>query len=175
MVKVIKSESVYKDPFLEVLHEDIEINSETTIPNFSVVKKKDIVMIVATDKDENLLIVNEFKFGAQKKLWTLPAGGLKKEETPINCALRELEEETGYTSANYSLLGKVYDYPSKDRHTVYVVAARNIAKSKKSHLDETEILKAKLVSNDTLMSMIKNSEFQVSSAMAAILLFKQQT
>jgi ABC-type phosphate transport system ATPase subunit len=67
-------------------------------------------------------------------------------------------------------VGVVYDYPSKDRHSVNVVYAPNIKQLHTQTLDETEQINMKFVDQAELLAMIKDNSFQVSSAMAALLL-----
>lgn len=43
--------------------------------------------------------------GGATPLWTLPGGGLDHGEDPVDGALRELTEETGYTGRVTALLG----------------------------------------------------------------------
>lgn len=170
MPKIISNKTAYEDKFVQVLLEDVELDDGKLITDFSVVKKRDIVMVVCRDAQGKYLLIREYKYGAQKYMWTLPAGGLKKGEKPEDAAKREVEEETGCSGTEYRLLGVVYDYPSKDRHSVYVVYAPNIKQSHTQTLDETEQINMKFVDQAELLAMIKDNSFQVSSAMAALLL-----
>jgi len=170
MPKIISNKSVYEDKFVQVLLEDVELDDGKLITDFSIVKKRDIVMAVCRDIQGKYLLIREYKYGTQKYMWTLPAGGLKKNEKPEDAAKREVEEETGYSGKEYKMLGVVYDYPSKDRHSVYVVFAPNIQRLHAQTLDDTEQINSKFVDLAELVSMISDNSFQVSSAMAALLL-----
>jgi mutator protein MutT len=50
--------------------------------------------------------------------WALPGGRLDQGETPIQAALRELEEELGIASGEESLLGVLDDYPTRSGHLI---------------------------------------------------------
>src|SRR3990167_408356 len=77
-------------------------------------------MIVATTRDKKIIFISEYEHGAGKKLLTFPSGHIKKGEDPVDAARRELLEEVGYGKGNFSLLGSLYEYPSKDLHQLVV-------------------------------------------------------
>jgi ADP-ribose pyrophosphatase len=58
-----------------------------------------------------IVMVEQFRYPFQKKLLELPAGKLDKGENPLECAVRELEEETGYKPTSVDKLGEIYTAP----------------------------------------------------------------
>jgi len=64
--------------------------------------------IITNDQDEVLLCLrNDYD------LWNLPGGGLEKGETPWDCLIREVKEETGLDVAISKLTG-IYSKPNKN-------------------------------------------------------------
>lgn len=58
----------------------------------------------------SLVLVKQFRKPVESFLLEIPAGKLDEGETPVDCARRELEEETGYGAG---LLKKIFDiFPS---------------------------------------------------------------
>jgi ADP-ribose pyrophosphatase len=66
---------------------------------------------VPLTKEGRIVMVEQFRYPLQKKLLELPAGKLDKGEDPLVCAVRELEEETGYKSGSVEKLGEIYTAP----------------------------------------------------------------
>lgn len=52
---------------------------------------------ICVNERSELLMVLEGGHGNDGK-WSIPTGGLEKNETPEECVLREIEEETGYAT-----------------------------------------------------------------------------
>src|SRR5690606_8277863 len=67
--------------------------------------------VVALDADHNILLVKQYRIAADQVLLELPAGTLYPEEPPEECAMRELQEETGYKAASLQPLGGFFAAP----------------------------------------------------------------
>ncbi|MBF8189591.1 NUDIX hydrolase [Nonomuraea sp. K274] len=55
--------------------------------------------------DDGKVLLARWVSAGGERLWTLPGGGLDHAEDPLDAAVREVEEETGYTVAVDTLLG----------------------------------------------------------------------
>src|SRR4051812_1150779 len=69
-----------------------------------------VVILPFLDADTILLIRNR-RFSINEVLTELPAGTLERGEDPINCAGRELIEETGYVANRMKPIGTLYPSP----------------------------------------------------------------
>jgi ADP-ribose pyrophosphatase len=85
------------------------------------------VVIPITDEGK-LVMVTQFRYPFQTTLLEFPAGKLDMDEEPMNCAVRELEEETGYKTANVSELGKIYTAPGYCTETLHLYVAQELKK-----------------------------------------------
>lgn len=166
--KTLERKKVFASRFVNVYEDRVELPNGKILDDFTVVEKPSIVMIVATDEDNNVLVLSEYKHGAGAILKTLPAGHKKDSETAVEAAAREVAEETGYTGGEYEDLGVLYDYPSKDIHKVYVVRAKNIALTTLPQHEETESIQFDVISPEKLKTQIQNGDWQASSAIAAL-------
>jgi 8-oxo-dGTP pyrophosphatase MutT (NUDIX family) len=86
-------------------------NITTMIPYLVTYKKKYITeMIISNKKFNYLKSINFFDnlFSEYSSTeWEIPKGGKKYNETNINCAIREFEEETSLTKNNYKIINCV--------------------------------------------------------------------
>jgi len=83
-------------------------------------------VIVAVTAKEKVIFVKQFRYPLQKVILELPAGKLDKGEDPFNCAVRELEEETGYKSNDIVKLGYIYTTPGFCTETLHIFLVKNL-------------------------------------------------
>ena len=95
-----------------------------------IVEHSDSVGIVALDDKENIILVEQFRIAARNSLLEIPAGKIKNGETPKVAALREMNEEIGYTG-NVSPLFQSYLAPGYDTEKMHFFLATELKISKK--------------------------------------------
>lgn len=166
--KLLQRKKVFYSRFLNIYEDRVELPNGKIIDDYTVVEKSSIVMIVATDTNNNVIVLHEYKHGAGEVLYTLPAGHKEENETSIYTAKKELAEETGYTGGTFEDIGILYDYPSKDIHKVFVVRAKDLAPTTNVSHEETESIAFMALSIEKIKLQIANREWKTSSALAAL-------
>src|ERR1700722_18477799 len=81
------------------------------------------VVVMGFRPDERVLLIRNYRYAVGAALVELPAGTLEKNEDPINCAGRELLEETGYLATRMSTLLTFYTSPGILGEKMYAFAA----------------------------------------------------
>ena len=77
-------------------------------------------------KDGRMLFVKQFRPAVNRKTLEIPAGKLEYGENPLDCGLRELNEETGLECDSMTLLQKFWSTPGFCDETLYIYQARNV-------------------------------------------------
>lgn len=103
-----------------------------------IVRHPGAVAVVAIDHDK-MIMVEQYRKALGKSEIEIPAGKLDPGEQPEAAALRELMEETGYTTNQLIPLGSYYTSPGFADEIIYVYAAEDLRKGTMK-LDEDEFL-----------------------------------
>jgi 8-oxo-dGTP pyrophosphatase MutT (NUDIX family) len=103
-----------------------------------VLETADWVNVVALTPAGKIVCVHQHRFGVGKSTLEIPAGLIESGETPEQAARRELEEETGYTSAEWESLGSVQANPAFLNNHCHLWLALNVEKTHPMDLDENE-------------------------------------
>lgn len=115
--------------------------------------------IVALTKDGQVVMVKQYRHGVCDVLLEFPGGVVEDGEDPIEGARRELLEETGYTSSNITLIGKLYPNPALQTNTLYCYLALDAEKVSGQNLDAGEDIEVHLMPLDELVELAKRGEF----------------
>lgn len=126
------------------------------------------VAIFAMDEDDKVIMVRQFRYPMGEVTLELPAGKLEPGEDPRDSALRELEEETGFTPGVFESLGVSYSSPGIFAEKIYLYLARDL-KPGPVHPDDGEFLEVLRVPYNELMDMVERGEIKDSKTMVAIL------
>lgn len=130
------------------------------------------VGILPLDPDGNVILVQQYRYGASEFLWEIPAGKLEKGENPYDCAVRELEEETGFISESITYLGKLNPSPAIMSEIIYLYLAKDL-KPGVRHLDADEFLEVEKIPLPKAYQMVWDGEITDAKTQIAILKTKE--
>ena len=88
--------------------------------------------------------VTQFRMGSENILLELPAGVMNKNETPMDCALREVREETGMAAGKMVPLGSVYLAPGYSNELNHIFLATEL-RHDPLDMDEDEFLQVQKI------------------------------
>lgn len=146
------------------------------IPNGNIAKwdlidHKGAAAVVAVREDGKLLMVRQYRNALERETIELPAGGLNSRQEPTaDAAMRELEEETGYTCEKVELLNSIYTTVAFCNEKIDIYLARDL-KPGKQHLDEDEFINVEAYTVEELKEMIFQCKIQDSKTICGILTY----
>jgi ADP-ribose pyrophosphatase len=103
----------------------------TTAPDGSLIRRDMIfhpgaVVILPLLGDGNVVLLRNHRFVIGETLWELPAGTVEPNEPLVECAKRELTEETGYTAEKWTSLGYLYASPGVMDEKLHLFVAEHL-------------------------------------------------
>ena len=165
--KTLESQEIYKGKIIRVRRDKVElINGGTSMRE--VVEHSGGVGILALDKEGNGVMVRQYRYPIESELLEVPAGKLEPGEDPLECAIRELSEETGYQAEQMIPLGSFLPSPGYCKETLYVYLALGL-KQGEMHLDKDEFLSVEKIPFSRLIDMTMSGEITDGKTVIAIL------
>lgn len=122
---IVKSDVIYRGKVFNTLVDQIEYNSGNKAIREVAEHPGGAVVVPVTD-DRKIVMVTQHRFPVNQVLLELPAGKLSKGEDPFFCAVRELEEETGFKSDNVKELGSIYTTPGYSTEKLWIYLAKDL-------------------------------------------------
>lgn len=169
--KQISTILVYEGHIVNVRRDVAEITNGRHVPR-EVVEHPGGVAIVPIDMHGNVLMVRQYRYPMEEELLEIPAGKLEYGENHVDCAVRELSEETGCTAGTLVFLGPIYPSPGFSKEILYIYLATDLIHGE-MHLDENEFLSVEAVPLDTLVEKIMSCEIKDGKTIIGILKAKE--
>lgn len=144
------------------------------LPNGNTAKREVIlhngaVCVVPITDEGEIIMERQFRYPFDSVIWEIPAGKLdKNENSPLEGAIRELKEETGYTAANYKFIGLYYPSPAILSEKIYMYVATGLSAGERN-LDEDEFLDVVKLPFDKVVDMILEGEIPDGKTQTAVL------
>lgn len=130
--------------------------------------------IVPVTDDGKLLMVRQYRNALDRETLEIPAGKLDDPREPkIECASRELEEETGFYCEHLEYLMSLNTTVAFCDEAIDIFVARNLIPSKQ-HLDEDEVINVEAWSLEDLDAMIFAGKITDAKTVAAITAYERK-
>lgn len=161
----------YTTKIFKVLKRDMKIESEGHYATFSILDAPDWINVIALTPENEIVLVEQYRYGIEKPTLELPGGVCDPGESPFESSKRELVEETGYSSEDWVSLGNVSSNPAMQTNYTHTYLARNCSKTSKQKLDGNERINVHLMPMIEFLDMVGQGHVKHSLVVAAVAKF----
>ncbi len=174
MMRRIKRELEHEGSILDIYSDYMELPNGKIEKWDYVEHRKGAAAVIPVLPDGRVLLVRQYRNALERFTLEIPAGARDSVTEPtIECAARELEEETGYYCEKLEFLLSLRTTVAFCNEMVDVYAARDLVPSKQ-HLDDAEFIELVTYPLEELCEMIYQGIIQDSKTVAAILAYKDK-
>ncbi|MCY3859824.1 MAG: NUDIX hydrolase [Gammaproteobacteria bacterium] len=166
--KKVRSERGENLNILQVRHDWLEHPTSKAVMKRLVLESVDWINIVALTPDDKSVMVRQYRFGIEACTLETPGGMVDDGETPLEAAQRELLEETGYTSNEWTYLGAVEPNPAFHPHLCHHFLARNVERVAELDLGPGEAIEIEVCDLERLRTAIQDGSLRHSLALSAL-------
>lgn len=174
--RVVDSEQRYRSPYLEVVDERVQVPGNDHLTAWTVVRRKRAVVIAPRTESGNFVLIREARIPVRRFIWEFPAGQVDESLEPDFAlikatALRELQEEAGYTlghGGRLEDLGQYFTSPGFTNETQRLLLVHPVQPGPSARTAETSetITEVREFSPEELRSMIADSIVQDANSLA---------
>lgn len=165
----ISSKMVYKGFAVNVRVDNIR-KPNGKITERTIVEHADCIAVVAIDKDDNILLVRQFRKPVEKELLEITAGGIDPGEDVETAVRREMQEETGYLPQKLVRLGGIYSAPGYCTEYLNIYLATDL-KPSRLVAEDTEGIELVRFSIPEIRKMLANGEFCDAKTVAGLYMY----
>ncbi|WP_017728167.1 NUDIX hydrolase [Halalkalibacterium ligniniphilum] len=152
--KTIRTEKIFSGRVIDLQVEQVELPDGKQSAR-EIVKHPGAVAIIPITSEGKLVLVRQYRKALEKEIVEIPAGKLERGEEPGECAIRELEEETGYKARSLQYLLSFYTSPGFADEIIYLYLAGDL-EAGHVNTDDDEFVELLEVSLEEAEAMVEN-------------------
>jgi ADP-ribose pyrophosphatase len=150
----------------DFVSENVSLENGVTV-DMEIIRHPGAAAIVPVTESGGVLMLKQYRYALDSHIWEIPAGTRSGSETVLNCARRELTEETGYTAQTWNKLGELTPVPGYSDERIHLFLARDLSPAAQN-LDEDEILAVHEIDFTAILDMIIGGAIQDAKTIGAI-------
>ncbi|HWI10785.1 MAG TPA: NUDIX hydrolase [Burkholderiaceae bacterium] len=163
----IESRQVYRGAFLDVRRDQVRLPDGAQAQREYIVHPGAVVIVPLLD-DGRLVVERQWRYPLARVMLEFPAGKLEGDEPPLQCAIRELIEETGYRAAEWARAGILHNAIAYSNEGIEVWFARGLVLGER-RLDAGEFLDVTEMSAEQLDGLAQRGELTDAKTLIGLL------
>ncbi|MDR2750971.1 MAG: NUDIX hydrolase [Clostridiales bacterium] len=167
--EIIRSETVYEGYLVDVVKDQIRLPDGREALREIVLHGEAAAILPVTATGE-LVLVRQYRHAARAMSLEMPAGIMERGEDPLECARRELAEETGAKAGKLTFMFKFYSSIGFCTELLHLYLAEDLTDGDQS-LDDDEFVDIERLSPEKAVEMIKSGEIVDSKTIAAVMYY----
>lgn len=157
----------YENPWMHVTEDQVRLpNGKTTM--YGIVHLGECVGMLPFVSDDEVLLVQQYRYVEGRNRWEMPTGGMEEGESPEDAAQRELAEEAGFRAGRLDRLPTIHTSKSVCEETAYIYAARDLEPHELPP-DDTEFIRRRIFAFDDVVDMVLSGEIVDGMTVVAVL------
>lgn len=165
--RVLSSSYVLQSPHFRLRRDELQLPDGTVIPDYYVRESDGFVIVLALTAAHEAVVIEQYRYGNDSLVTELPAGTLDAGEDPLECARRELLEETGYAALRWDWVMSVPAEPVRSNAIMHCYLARDAWYDRPQSLDVTELIEVRRCSLRSLRDKLRTGEIGSAASIAA--------
>ncbi|MBW1681007.1 MAG: NUDIX hydrolase [Deltaproteobacteria bacterium] len=138
---------------------------------FFILETPSWVNIIPVTPDRKVVLVRQYRHGIRDITLEIPGGLVEEGDSPLEAALRELYEETGYRAEETLPLGSVHPNPAIQNNLCYTFFARDVFRAGSQEQDEKEDIEVILRPLEQIPDLIREGAITHALVLAAFYRF----
>ena len=169
--KLLSSDKVFSTKWLSIEKRSYKLPNGKVVDDYYHFKRPDYVLVIARNKSGKILLEKQFRRGIDDFIFDIPAGWIEPGETPLQAAVRELKEETGYKGSRNKAF-QVIPQPGYSSQLAYVVFLEVDSELNKNiDFIDDENIESEFVSMEKIDEMIAKGQIKDMGALAALAIY----
>lgn len=161
------SQQVFNCPVFKIRCDSHAAPASGKLHDFFIIEPTDWINIIAITPEQEVVLIEQYRYGSAAVTLEIPGGMIDAGEVPLAAAQRELQEETGYQSAHWQLIGINEPNPAIQQNRCYTFLAEAAHPAAIQNLDHTEAIEVRLEALANVPTLICTQQITHALVIAA--------
>lgn len=167
--KTLSSETLYKGRIISLKKDIVEVNSRKTVRELITHPGSAVILPVFDVKKKKIILISQYRYAAVSRMLEFPAGTRHRGEPALQCAKREIAEETGYKAEKMKSLGSFMPSPGIMTEKMELFIATGLSRTEQ-HPDFDEQIETKIMFLDSAVKLVFSNKIFDLKTIAGILM-----
>jgi ADP-ribose diphosphatase len=159
---------LHHNPWFSILEQDVTLPNGNHHTFYTIDFERPAVGVVVR-RDDEFLLLYQYRFIVGKYVWAIPSGGIEIGETPEDAAIRELAEEAGYRAKSIRHLVDCYaSYGCSNQQ--FMIYQCDDVEPLMQPIDHNEVISIKWFKRSELLQMLFKNEIVDNLSLSPLLL-----
>lgn len=172
MEKTLSSNLLHRGRHFDFLQDEVELPDGRRTKR-DVVRHPGAVAVVPVLPDGGIVLVRQYRYAAGKALLEIPAGTLEPGEVPLECAARELREETGFEAGEMEGLLSCFMAPGYSSEVIHFFVARGL-REVGAEMEPDESIENEVLDLGEVLERIRDNAIEDAKTVIGVLTFSSR-
>lgn len=163
----LKSRAVFQGKIVDLSVDEVRLPNGR-VCELEMIRHPGAAAVVPLDEQNNVLLVRQYRYASSGWLLEVPAGKLDGNEDPRDCAVREVEEETGHRAGELVPMGWIWTTPGFTDEKIWLCLARQLVPTRQ-RLQHDEVLEVERLPLDQAIDRAACGEIHDAKSICALL------
>jgi ADP-ribose pyrophosphatase len=154
--KVNQTVTLHEGRVFHLVRENVTLANGVTV-DLEIVRHPGASAVVPLAREGAVILIKQYRHAIGDFIWEIPAGTLDPDEPPLECAKRELIEETGFSAKKWQKLGETTPVPGYSDERIHIFMASELEPAQQD-LDQDELLHVHELRLEEAMRMISKGD-----------------
>lgn len=170
--ELLGSREIYKGKIITLNRDSVRL-PDGTVAEMDVARHSGASAVVPflsgpMGDEPQVLLIRQYRFAAGGYIYEIPAGRLEPDEKPIDCAARELKEETGCTADHIEPLTTILTTPGFTDEVIHIFMATGLTHGQHDR-EADEFVEVVIMRLSEALERISNGEITDAKTILSLL------